>query len=100
MCECLGRDSAYWVTVFRIHPSAQTHSATGVGNRLEQKLSYALTQSRPANVREPGKSVDRIWSVAVIDHERPALDQRVRHKPPIPAVEGVVPIVAEHEILL
>src|SRR5215208_8064179 len=63
-------------------------------------LANSLTQSRPTNVREPGEAAVRaVRRVAVVDHEGSPLHQGVRHEAPIPAVERVVPVVAEHEIV-
>src|SRR5688572_284730 len=60
---------------------------------------YPFSEPLPSNSREPGKALRGVRCIAVVDHERATLDQRVRYKAPIPAVEGVVPVVAEDEVV-
>src|ERR1041384_398160 len=52
-------------------------------------------------MREPGEAAIRaaVRRIAVIDHERASLHQRVRDKTPIPTVEGVVAIISQDKII-
>src|SRR5215204_1269681 len=70
------------------------------GRAMRYKRSpNALPEPLPADTGEPGKALGRIRRVAVVDHEGTTLHERIRHKPPVTAVEGVVPVVPEHEVV-
>src|ERR671915_606038 len=58
-----------------------------------------FSEPLPSNSREPGEALRGIRRIAVVDHERAALDQRVRYEAPVPAVEGVVPVIAQDEVV-
>src|ERR671914_2376810 len=60
---------------------------------------YPFSESLPSNSREPGEALRGVRSIAVVDHERATLDERVRYEAPIPAVEGVVPVIAQDEVV-
>src|SRR4051812_38097753 len=61
---------------------------------------HALAEPRPANVGQPGELGGGVGRVAEVDDLRTPTQQRGGDEPPIPAVERVVPIVAQHEVLL
>src|SRR5918992_3788940 len=58
-----------------------------------------FSEPLPPNSREPGEAFRGVRCIAVVDRERATLDERVRHEAPVPAVEGVVPVVAEDEVV-
>src|SRR5918997_4273388 len=60
---------------------------------------YPFSEPLPSNSREPGEALRGIRRIAVVDHERATLDERVRHETPIPAVEGVVPVISQDEVV-
>src|SRR5919205_3285118 len=60
---------------------------------------YPFPEPVPADSREPGEAFRGIRRIAVVDHERPAFHERIGDEAPVPAVEGVVPIVAEDEVV-
>src|SRR5687767_7944167 len=60
---------------------------------------YPFSEPLPSNSREPGEALRGVRRIAVVDHERATLDERVRHETPIPAVEGVVPVIAQDEVV-
>src|ERR687884_2111247 len=60
---------------------------------------YPLPEPVPADSREPGEAFRGVRRIAVVDHERPALHERIGDEAPVPAVEGVVPVVAEDEVV-
>src|SRR5215831_241653 len=68
--------------------------------RCRGNLSDPLTEPRPADAREPSQAVFRgVGRITVIDHERLTLDQRIGDPAPIAAVVGVVPVVAERQVV-
>src|SRR4051812_13030231 len=61
---------------------------------------HALAEPRPANVGQPGEIGGGVGREAEVHDLRAPAQQGVGDEPPIPAVERVVPIVAQHEVLL
>src|SRR6059036_3859014 len=53
----------------------------------------------PANIGQPGQRIARFPVVAEIHDERPSLDRGRVHEAPVPGIRGIVPIVAQHEVL-
>src|SRR5918999_2454471 len=60
---------------------------------------YPFSEPLPPNSREPGEALRGVGWPGVVDYERATLDERVRHETPVPAVEGVVPVVAQDEVV-
>src|SRR5919109_3595819 len=60
---------------------------------------YPFSEPLPPNSSEPGEAFRGVGSIAVVDHERATLDERVRYEAPVPAVEGVVPVIAQAEVV-
>src|SRR2546423_3325558 len=60
---------------------------------------HALAEPHPTDVGQPGE-ISRVGSEAEVHDLRTPTQQRVGDEAPIPAVEGVVAVVAEYEVLL
>src|ERR671934_785817 len=69
----------------------------GTARSRGAELTYPLAESGPPDVGEPRESVSDVALVAVVDDQRSALHQRIRHEAPVAAVVRVVAVVAEHE---
>src|SRR4051812_41845029 len=67
---------------------------------MSGRLLDALAEAIPPDVRQPGKSVDGIRCVTVVNHEGLPLHQRICDESPVAAVERIVAVVAEDEVAL
>jgi hypothetical protein len=59
-----------------------------------------LPKPLPSQSCQPVQTVAGIRLVAIIDHQRLTAHKRVRDESPITGVRRVIPVVAEHEVVM
>src|SRR5690242_2541607 len=82
-------------------PLTTTKSRRVCGRRVASGCDAGSVNQRaqpaPADVGQPGQRVARVLVIAEIDEQRPPLDGRGVHEPPVAGVRRIVPIVAHHK---
>src|SRR5260221_14790375 len=58
------------------------------------------TEPTPTNVRQPGERIMRSPLITEIDDERATLHRAHVDKSPVARILGIIPVVAQHEILV